>query len=404
MREVCARVATLLIAALIPAAASAQARAEVVLSADAVGPDTFGILASAFARDGVALVRGGPVPRCSGTLNEADVYARVWVSWAPRSGADVLNTQPLQLCFQDHCRSSERGLDAFATLDARAREELITVIESGLEALRATCVDGKPEAEQVAASPNRVLEGPHEAEVSGGSRAVSTPGPEVAPPPRVDRESGPGSSTASAQASAAPDNSVSTPPTAAEIGEPLEKGPEQPRLAFVASYGFTRWTEPVLAQRLSGMVAYAIDSERPVYLGIELSYAPQFHVLEDDLAVYATSVRVAVELMVSWPLYRRLMLVTAIGPAIEWLSLEPDARTTHRIIDPRSTSHGDPLLFARLGPALRVYGNVSVGLDVQLDTAWMAREFGFTSVEGPVRVFAPDRVRLSIALSARAQL
>jgi hypothetical protein len=47
---------------------------------------------------------------------------------------------------------------------------------------------------------------------------------------------------------------------------------------------------------------------------------------------------------------------------------------------------------------------VLVGLEAQLDSAWIQRNFGFMSSDGPIRVFTPDRFRLSIALKLRAEL
>jgi hypothetical protein len=151
------------------------------------------------------------------------------------------------------------------------------------------------------------------------------------------------------------------------------------------------------------MVAYGITPQH-IYAGFEVSYTPRFSVPYEDIAITAACVRVAFDLSLSVPLYRSLMLDMQVGPAIEWLSLAPDTNSTSRLNDSRSVSHADPLVFARLGPALRVYAGLVFGLEVQLDAGWMKRSFGFTSGEEQTRVFAPDRTRMSFALNARAEL
>jgi hypothetical protein len=169
-----------------------------------------------------------------------------------------------------------------------------------------------------------------------------------------------------------------------------------------ASYALAHWGDGVFAQQVAAMVAYPVHAQ-PVYVGLELGFVPRFRAQRADLAIDASCVRLALQIWARWSLSQSVALDAQLGPAIEWLRLEPAATTT-QVVNRTATSHGDPLLFVRFGPSLRVLTRLRIGLDVQLDTALIQRSFGFVQSDAAISVFAPDRFRLSLALNARAEL
>jgi hypothetical protein len=141
-----------------------------------------------------------------------------------------------------------------------------------------------------------------------------------------------------------------------------------------------------------------------IYVGIEAGYAPWLRAERDTLALEGGSVHVAASLWSHVTLSEHWSIHAQLGPGIQWLWLTPASTTTRLVTGARSTGHVDPMLYARLGPALQVYESLRVGIDLQLDLAWIQRNFGFASNDGLRPVFEPDRVRMSLALNARAEL
>ena len=384
-----------------PPCARAQAAGnEVTVTGDAVSGSAFEVLAGAFGRAGIRLTRAERAPACAGTLTEPSVSARVWISWNPTASA-----APLELCFQDRCQSSQRTLGPFAKLDARAREELITVVESGLAALTPDCPQPpRLEPERIAApelaadSGKEVLRAPA---VAAPSRAVQT-----------SRAAEPGSRSQPAP-HAAPDAPAQPPgasPTAAEGAStpaPTRAAPAATRAAtpllIGASYGLALWADAVLAHNITAMAAYAVH-RLPVYVGIEFGYTPRFRAQSEQLAIDASCIRIALQFSARIPLTERWSIDAQLGPAVEWLRLAPAASTRPLLIASSSTAHADPLLFLRVGPALRVYAGLLVGLEVQMDTTWIQRSYGFVGMDGPETVVTPNRWRLSVALNTRAEI
>jgi hypothetical protein len=379
------------------------ARNEVIVVGPEIGQDVFAILQASFAHDGIALTRvrlGGP---CEGRLTEPDVATRVWIRWAP------LDTgKPLTLCFQDHCRSAERVLGPFARIDARAREEVITVVESSLAALSQGCPAAADDAKARSpggggrADPSSLEQTTNvESLAQSSPSALPAPAPAKAPAPRSQPANTETTARVNIDAPVVPKPS-SPPLTAAAADRPTTHA-DGTSLAIGVSYGWTRWTDAVLAQRLSAMGSYAVH-RWPIYIGIEVAYVPRFRAVHDALAIDATGVRVGLQLWISIRLSKRWVLDGQLGTAIESLRLTPAAVTARLLSASRSTSHADPLLVMRLGPALRVYSGVLVGIDMQADASWVGRSYGFTDLGVPGGVFTPDRVRLSVALNARAEL
>jgi hypothetical protein len=395
---------------------------QVVVTGDAVTSDVLRILQDALRPDGIAVLRDDAAPDCSGTIADSLLRARVWVTWTPGSTA--------QICFKDHCQSAQRTLGPFSKLDARAREALITVIESSLAALPAECQGthdsntgqapasnarasssvGQPAARTTALGIPAALSGdvsrPTASTDATAGRSGQLPesnalGHETGPEPRAEparaahevvpvADGGPRTSDADVGANAGRAQTAS-----------VAAGP---RFALGASYGLLRWKQDMLAPVVSGMAAYAL-LPMPVYIALEVGYMPALRALQDDLTIEGTGLRLALLCWIHVALSRDFSLDAQIGPALQWLSLAPGAMTAALVSAARSVSHLDPALLVRLGPALRVYSDLWLGLDLGLDASSVQRSVGFVSrVTGPVQVFAADRLRLSIALYARVVL
>lgn len=372
-----------------PKPASSQPfAAEVVTSQSSMSSSVFDVLYAAFARDGIAVRRSPEPASCSGALaTDAQVNARVSLQW----------TKPyVTLCFQDHCASSRRELGPFVDLDARAREEIITVIESGLTALQRHCSVGETLGAVTASS------GDTTPQLSGALTDRSLPDvPEATALPSYEQ-----SSDQAAAASSQLPNVVHTLSAAEEAkrdAHPQHRDYTEQLLLLVARYGIARWSERVLGQYLGAAIAYAVH-RYPLFIGIELDYAPPFRALQDELAIDASALRLAFQFSALWRLANNAVLDVQIGPALEWLSLTPAVTSARALRDQRAVAHLDPFLFARAGPALRVYGSFFLGIELQADAAFLGRSYGFLVGEERREVFMPDRFRMSIALQARAEL
>lgn len=348
---------------------------EVVVTSASVDETVFEILHGALARDGIALRRASDsAAPCSRTLTlDSDVDARVWLNVS-----DAL----VSLCFQDRCQSIERVLGPFPKLDARAREEIIAVIESGLAVLPQSCPApartglaredaGTREPSVAAPAPSRpapasVVQLPYDTPLEAGSQATANDNR-----PNVTHGQG-------------------------------DDGPAH-KLLLGARWGVTRWTSSVLGQYLGGSAAYSVSSQ-PVFIGLDANYTLPFRSQRDGLAIDARCLRVALQLWGRWSLSKRWVLDAQLGPALDWLWLTPEANTARILQEPRSAAYVDPYVFARVGPAVRVHELLFLGLEAQLDAALNARSYGYLVGQAQRDVFAPDRVRVSVALHARTEL
>lgn len=377
--------------------------AEVVVVDGAVSSDVFAVLHGALARDGITLRRAADAAACSGTLNSADdldLRARAWLRWSKHL---------VTLCFQDRCQSHERVLGPFRELDARAREEVITVISSGFAALSLSCPAQPPPPEVAAPEP-----------VDRSTLAANEPPPtQAATPEAAPERVQPRAAEADAPlqpAAAAPpqagsrastrlelDSLGASPDDSATLQNSDDGPPFQRSVLFAARYGVTRWADGVFAQYVGGGAAYALH-RYPIFLGFEVDYAPLFRAGADALAIEVSSLRLAVHLWARWSLSERVVLDAQLGPTLDWLWLAPEAATERQLRAPQSKAHADPALFVRVGPALRLHKALSVGLDLQLDGAFVARSYGFIVEQRQQEIFTPDRFRMSIALHARAEL
>jgi hypothetical protein len=388
---------------------SAQApTTQVIVTGDAIAVDVWEILQGAFARDGIALSRQAIAPDCAGTIASPELRAQVWITWSPGSSA--------QLCFQDHCQTTSRTLGPFAKLDARAREALITVIDSGLAAMRSACLDSGSSRVAEQAISERAAPGatpPVPPTAAGGSHAVDGGGAAAGlttanPNPKAQAQAGESEQGAHATQPTSESPSGSGEPS--DRASPASSGPTDtsssfvgPRFSFGASYGFMRWNAQTLSQVVAGLVAYAIHP-MPLHVGTEVGYAPALRAEQDDLAIHGTGLRIALLLGSGLPLSQRFSLDAQVGLAIQWLWLAPSSATASLVTGPRSVSHADPALLVRIGPSLQLLSALRVGLDFCLDASWVERSYGFVSTAGSLDVFAPDPLRFSLALYARVVL
>jgi hypothetical protein len=398
--------------AVAPLSVSAQApRTQVIVTGDAIAVDVWEILQGAFARDGIALSREAIAPDCAGTIASPELRAQVWITWSPGSSA--------QLCFQDHCQTTSRTLGPFAKLDARAREALITVIESGLAAMRSACLDSDSSRVAERALSERAASGatpPAPPTAAGGSPAVDGGGvartasaaPAAGLPPKAQAQAGEPEQGANATQSASESPSGSDKPS--DRASSASSGPTDtsssfagPRFSFGASYGFMRWNAQTLTQVVAGLVAYAIHP-MPLHVGTEVGYAPALRAEQDDLAIHGTGLRIALLLGSGLQLSQRFSLDAQVGLAIQWLWLAPSSGTANLVTGTRSVSHADPALLVRIGPSLQLLSALRVGLDFCLDASWVERSYGFASTAGSLEVFAPDPLRFSLAIYARVVL
>ena len=156
--------ATGLLTLLLGAAAIASGQGSRVQVETALVPPSLPLLAalrgglSAWSASVIETGSGSPVA-CGALSEAAPVDALVSVRWM--AGGSVA------LCFATRGRSFTRGLGPFVQLHARAREELVTVIEAGLETL--LLVDGHDAAPR--------LEPAQEAVTSDMRAAVRPPAP-----------------------------------------------------------------------------------------------------------------------------------------------------------------------------------------------------------------------------------
>jgi hypothetical protein len=370
---------------------------EVIVAQDTVSFVVFEILHGALSRDGIGLRRSADTAACSGKLEpSAEVRARVWLQW---------KKHVVTLCFQDRCGSSERSLGPFADLDARAREEMITVIESGLDALPFRCPN-------VEAQENPTAAATIEAE------AVTTLNPETSQPAARSPQAEPQARRKTSES--APANHGAT-PSAAETSTSSElpnvvhalapadgsqnslAAPVEGTLLLAARYGITRFSNKVVGQYFGGAIAYSVHSQ-PFFVGLEVDYAPPFRVMQEELAIDASSLRIGLQFWVRWALAQRAVLDLQLGTALDWLSLVPALSGDRMLQDRRTMDHLDPYLFVRAGPALRISQALFVGIGLQLDASFLARSYGFVVGTAQREVFAPDRVRISVALHVRAEL
>jgi hypothetical protein len=368
----------------------AQPEAREVIVTGAVEADAFEILHRAFANDGIAMRRASTAQGCDHQLGpRSEVDARVWMHAADRLVA---------LCFQSQCLYTERVLGPFAKLDARAREELITVIESGLDALALGCAE-HPVAEEAPAAAISTVPEP-----SAGVARASEPPRRAAPRAASARKPAEKPAvTRVADAEPAPTSSAANPVSPTNVPRIQAEEEALHRLFLVMHYGVTRWSSNVLGQYFGGSFAYSLSADA-LALAFGADYALPFQANADMLTIEARSLRLTLQLWLRQRLSSNWALDVQLGPAVAWLWIAPETSTARLLSEPRSAVFADPYLSARVGPALRVHKQVFVGLELQLDALLNARSYGFWVDRAPRTVFSPDRMRLSLALHVRTEL
>lgn len=369
---------TIALQCLVTCALNVQAQPEareVVVTSASVDAAVFEILHGALAREAIALRRARQTAAdCGRALPlDSDVDARVWLH---------ISDGLVSLCFQDRCQSVERVLGPFARLDARAREEIIAVIESGLAVLPESC----PTLAQTPVERQDESVGEHTA-------AKPSPSPNVSDP--ITKLPYDAPSEAGSQAPAS-DNGP-------RVTHSRDDDSPSHQLLLGVRWGITRWTSSVLGQYVGGTAAFSVSS-RAVFVGFEASYTLPFRPERDGLAIDAHCLRLALQLWGRWSLSKRWLLDVQLGPALDALWLTPEADTARMLQGPRSAAYVDPYVFVRIGPTVRVHALLFLGVEAQLDAALNPRSYGYLMGLAQRDVFAPDRVRLSVALHARTEL
>ena len=311
-----------------------------MLAGSTIDEADYAVLQGALAKLQAELVRvETPAPPCESGAARVEPGVRVWVSWQPE--------QLVQLCFEDRSGRHARTLGPFAHLHGSAREQLMTVIESGLQAAEAA------EAEIAAR------------ETPAAPAAPAAP-PPAAPPP-------------AAAAPAAPDRATLT------LGW-------RPALGV----GLTSWSSRALATRVDAALAVTW-LERALDLRVELSFTPAITVTNASprLALSAQSWRIGLAASQWFPVYERLGAQLYLGAALEHVRVKP-AESAANVKSRHATSHMDPVLFARVGPTLELGAHFRLSLLVGAELVLKPRRYGFTVGESDQVVLDLARVRPSV--------
>lgn len=324
-------------AALPTAAAQPSAARVVLLSGSAIADEDFDVLQGALAKLDAELVRVQLAPPpCEPDGASVEPGVRVWVSWQP--------DRTVQLCFEDRSGRHARTLGPFASLRGSAREQLMTVIESGLQAAEA-------------------------AETELAARAAP-----VAP---------------------------ALPPPAAEPKRATLTLALHPALGL----GLTSWSRRApLTTHLDA--AFGVSwLERALAVRAELGFTPAFTVTSatPKLGLQAQSWRVGLSASQSFPLYARSGGLIALGAALEHVRIEPEgsaASLRSRV----AVSHTDPLMFARVGPTLDLGAHFELSIALGAELLFQPRRYGFTVGDTNQAILDLARVRASVLAEISAAL
>jgi hypothetical protein len=309
---------------------------EVLIVAPAIAAQDFEVLRAALTRLGASTERAAAASfQCDpsdGTARGPLVMgARVWVFWQPAG--------PLQLCFEDALGRHPRTLGPFPELSASAREQLITVIESGLAAAELA-------AAEVAAAESAPVAAP---------AAVTTPTP--------------------------------APPKAQAVQ------PHWPSWAVYLGYAGTPWSSDAFAHMVRGSVRARLPSSDLGAL-FELGYVPALtsERREPTLRARATGFRLGLAGEAQFGLLEQLGIVVALGVALERVSVVPLPVVTTEVQQTRSVAHWDTLFFARVGPTLEIGARLRLGVSVGAELLTVARRYGY-SAGSDLEVLVLDRAR-----------
>jgi hypothetical protein len=291
---------------------------------------------------------------CAPIAARIDIRASVSLDW--EAGGAML------ICFSTQTRSFERELGPFATLHARAREEVVTIVEAGLEALM------EPDAGATATTAGW---GAAASAADFSDAAWHFPG---VPPPHM----------------------VSPPPEPALT--------RRAAWTLGVAYAPAFWGEDVVAQGVSALATRSLDTAHLFHLGARFVYAPAVHVDRAGAGLVARELQAQVMFALVAPLLPRLLLEVSVAPGLQWLAVDPELLPSGNIDDMRSEVHLGPLLTAQLGPRLAVGSGFVLSAQIGCSAMPQAQRYGYTRDGGFISVLEVQPIRLFFELGARIGL
>jgi hypothetical protein len=168
--------------------------------------------------------------------------------------------------------------------------------------------------------------------------------------------------------------------------------------------GLTSWSSHALATQLTAAVGLRW-LPRALELRLELGLVPAFEVAGSDprLALEARSWRVGASVSRHVTLYERLGGLLGAGIALEHVHVAPEPRGVS-LQSRRAISHGDPLLFARIGPSLELGAHFTLSIAVGAELLLHPRRYGFTVADSERVVLDLAQLRASVLAEISAAL
>ena len=350
-------------------------------------------------------------PRCDAAA--PNVPLRVTLRWR--------SAQAIEICFARAGETHRRRLPAVATLDAPAREQIATLIEAGVQALRAGRAwpepapgtsDDDPNATPLTAASDQLDRQPSDPALAQRTNASTEPeraGPQRSAasasgahsPAGADSHADRGRGTASTRKSTHParrgvrddrgasnqpaprddDDEVDEQPSLPESSLPdttSDDDPDAPPRVWQLALGYAgAWLAAAPAHELAAMGGVGLSQAWSVSL--QAGYAPWSERTRSGagIAFSTLQLRAAVGRVLAEPTPFTLELRA--GPALEYLSVRPDAATRARLIGATGTAtHFDVLLGAQLGSRLLLNQTFWLALWLGADLALTQHEVGFS--------------------------
>jgi hypothetical protein len=296
---------------------------------------------------------------CAPIVARTDIRASVSLNW--ETGG------PMLICFSTHTRSFQRELGPFDSLHARAREQVVTIVEAGLEALM------EPDAGAMEAEEGRDWAAPQRDFRDAAWHFPSVPPPRIVLPPREP---------------------VSTREAAWTLG---------------VGYAPAFWDDDIVAQGVSALATRSIDTARLFHLGARFMYAPAVHVDRKGVGLLAREAQAQLMFALVAPVLPWLLLETSVAPGLQWLAVQPEFLPEflpgESVHDLRSRTHLGPVLTAQLGPRLVVGSGFVLSAQIGCSATPRVQRYGYESPDGElVPVLEVQPIRLSFELGARIGL
>jgi hypothetical protein len=283
--------------------------------------------------------------------------------------------EPIEVCFVRGAALHRRWLEPAAELDAPAREQLMTLVEAGVAALRS----GEAWREPADASP------PAEPASAGGPTWLSVDR-SASPGDRLQQAEPPREPRSSERQSAAPQ-----PSAADELEVVALPGPAR---VWQLALGYAGdWLAAAPLHELAALGGVSLSPAWSVTL--QLGFGPWSERSRGDAGVQLSTLQLRAAVTGALVLSRLFGFELRAGPGLERLTTRPNAATAARLTEGASTAtHLDLLLCAQLGARLRLGGTFWLAIWLGADVALTRREVGFTRVNGEfTRVSEAGHVR-----------